>query len=65
MLVGQSGVGKSTLINNFLKLSGRKAASTGTGKYVNTKIKYYMSNQIPYLRLIDTRVNELNVKYGA
>ena len=24
-----------------------------------------MSNQIPYLRLIDTRGNELNVKYGA
>jgi hypothetical protein len=48
-----------------LKLSGRKVVSTGTGKYINTKIKYYMSNQIPYLRLIDTRGNELNVKYGA
>jgi len=65
MLVGQSGVGKSTLINNFLKLSGRKAASTGTGKYVTTEIKYYMSNEIPYLRLIDTRGIELNVNYGA
>ena len=65
MLVGQSGVGKSTLINNFLKLSGRKAAPKGTGKYVTTKIKYYMSNEIPYLRLIDTRGIELNVNYGA
>jgi hypothetical protein len=48
-----------------LKLCGRKAASTGTGKYVTTKIQYYMSNEIRYLRLIDTRGIELNVNYGA
>lgn len=65
MLVGQSGVGKSTLINNFLKLEGKKAAPTGTGKYVTTEMKYYMSKEIPYLRLVDTRGIELNVNYGA
>ena len=65
MLVGQSGVGKSTLIKNFLKLKGKKAAATGTGRYVTQNISYYMSKEIPYLRLIDTRGIELNVKYGA
>ena len=65
ILVGQSGVGKSTLINNFLKLKGRKVAATGTGRYVTQTISYYMSNEIPYLRLIDTRGIELNVNYGA
>jgi len=65
MLVGQSGVGKSTLINNFLKIKGKKAAQTGTGNYVTTEIKCYMSNEIPYLRLVDTRGIELNVNYGA
>jgi GTP-binding protein EngB required for normal cell division len=65
ILVGQSGVGKSTLINNFLKLKGRKVAATGTGRYVTQNISYYMSNEIPYLRLIDTRGIELNVNYGA
>ena len=63
MLVGQSGVGKSTLINKFLKL--KKKAPTGTGKFVTTEIKDYRSEEIPYLRLIDTRGIELNVNYGA
>ena len=65
MIVGICGVGKSTLINNFLKLEGNKRAKTGTGKYVTTNINHYMSDKIPYLRLIDTRGIELNVNYGA
>ena len=65
MIVGICGVGKSTLINNFLKLEGNKKAKTGTGKYVTTSISHYMSDKIPYLRLIDTRGIELNVNYGA
>ena len=65
MIVGICGVGKSTLINNFLKLEGKKRAKTGTGKYVTTNIGHYRSDKIPYLRLIDTRGIELNINYGA
>ena len=62
MLVGISGVGKSTLINNVLKI---KEAITGTGSFQTTKIKAYYNKDLPYLRLIDTRGIELNIKYGA
>ena len=65
MVVGICGVGKSTLINNFLKLVGRKKAKTGTGKFVTTTITEYMSDKISYLRLIDTRGIELSQNYGV
>ena len=65
MLVGQSGVGKSTLINQFLKLKGKEKAKTGTGEFVTTETKGYRSDEIRYLRLIDTRGIELNANYGA
>ena len=62
MLVGKSGVGKSTLINNVLKI---KEAKTGTGSFQTIDIKAYYNEALPYIRLIDTRGIELNVKYGA
>ena len=68
MLVGQSRVGKSTLINKFLKLEGKEKAPIGTRQYIKTnitEIKDYRSNKIPYLRLIDTRGIELNDNYGT
>ena len=65
MLVGKSGVGKSTLINNLLKLSPEYKAKTGTGKFQTILIQSYQSNTIPILRLVDTRGIELNVQYGA
>ena len=64
MLVGKSGVGKSTLINSLLKLE-RNKAKTGTGNFQTTKFKAYQSKEVPFLRLVDTRGIELNVDYGA
>ena len=37
MLVGKSGVGKSTLINSVLKLNKNGRAKTGTGQFLNYK----------------------------
>jgi energy-coupling factor transporter ATP-binding protein EcfA2 len=62
IVVGKSGVGKSTLINNVLKI---KDAITGTGSFQTIKIKAYYNKALPYLRLIDTRGIEINHQYGA
>ena len=62
IVVGKSGVGKSTLINNVLKI---KEAITGTGSFQTIKIKAYYNKALPYLRLIDTRGIEINHQYGA
>ena len=61
MLVGKRGVGKSTLINQFLKLEGSKKAKTGVGSFQTTIITSYENASVPFLRLIDTRGIELNI----
>ena len=65
MLVGKSGVGKSTLINNVLKLNQNNKAKTGTGQFQTIKMDEYQSEAVKYLKLVDTRGIELNVQYGA
>jgi len=62
MLVGKSGVGKSTLINGVLKLEKGEKAKTGTGQFITIKYEPYKSDSVPFLRLIDTRGIELNKK---
>ena len=57
MLLGKSGVGKSTLINNFLKLEGNQLEQKARN------INLYQSEFIP-LRLIDTKGFDLNQDYG-
>ena len=65
MVVGKSGVGKSTLINNLLKLKGNARAKVKTGGFVTTGIGCYTSQEFPLFKLVDTRGIELNFNYGA
>ena len=52
ILVGPSGVGKSTLINGIFN---EKKSETGFGKVQTKNIQDYESNNIPFLRLIDSQ----------
>ena len=65
MLVGKSGVGKSTLINSLLKLQRGERAKTGTGNFVTENIRIYESQALPYMKLVDTRGIELSSGFGA
>jgi len=65
MLVGKSGVDKSTLINGVLKLEKIEKANTGTGQFIAIKYEPYKSGSVQFLRLIDTRGIELNKNYRA
>ena len=65
MILGKSGVGKSTLINQFLKLKGGNQAKTGVGKFQTILTKAYKNKEMKFLRLVDTRGIELNQGVGA
>ena len=65
MVMGKSGVGKSTLINNVLKLEGNKKANARVGKFTTTETASYQSRIVPFLRLIDTRGIELDENFGV
>ena len=65
MLIGKSGVGKSTLINNILELTYDQMAKTGVGNFQTTEIKEYRSENVPFLRLVDTRGIEINKEHGV
>lgn len=63
LVLGQTGVGKSTLINSVLKLPAEVEAQTGTGKPITQGIKDYESLSVRGLRLWDSRGIELK-NYG-
>ena len=64
LLIGKSGVGKSTLINNLLQLTEEQMAKTGVGNFQTIDIKEYKSDFVPFLRLVDTRGIEINKDFG-
>ena len=55
LLLGPSGVGKSTLINSILKLNENKGALTDITKPTTKTFKTFESNKISNIRLIDSR----------
>ena len=61
IIIGKSGVGKSTLINCILK---KNLAKEGLGKRITIKNASYQNEKIPFLRLIDTRGIEFKKEYG-
>jgi len=60
IVIGKSGVGKSTLINCMLK---EKLSEEGIGDRITTENTLYYNKKIPFLRLIDTEGIELNAEY--
>jgi len=61
ILIGKSGVGKSTLINCMLK---KNLAQEGVGGITTIQNALYQNKEIPFLRLIDTRGIEFDQEYG-
>jgi len=60
LLVGKSGVGKSTLCNNILRLPEDKKAMTDIGKPVTQKSKIYTNHNVNFLKVIDTAGIEIH-----
>ena len=61
IVIGQSGVGKSTLINGMLN---EELAKRGGPEIVTKENEPFKSKNMPFLRLIDTRGIELNIENG-
>lgn len=65
MIIGKTGTGKSTLVNNMLKLKGGKKAKTGWGDRITTETTIYKNKEVPYIRLVDTVGIELSGGFDA
>ena len=58
-IIGNTGVGKSTLINALLR---SEKAATSTGSVCTLETKEYTSEKFPFIKFIDTRGTELDPK---
>ena len=56
-IIGNSGVGKSTLINSLLR---QEIAKTSIGSVGTLETKEYTSERFPFIKFIDTRGTELD-----
>ena len=54
IVIGQTGVGKSTFINESLLLEGNKRAAEGKGLPITDKSRLYCSEKLDMLRMWDT-----------
>ena len=63
ILVGPSGVGKSTLIKSILEL--KTEIKTGFGNPQTQEIEFHSSDIIPFLRLADSKGIEKNITSGV
>ena len=59
LLVGKSGVGKSTLINGVFDFSENEGAKTGVGKPITLEYNEFISDKRKGLRIIDSRGIEM------
>ena len=64
LVMGKSGIGKSTLINKLLNLKDKKKMKTGVGKIQTINPTLCSNKEVLYLKFIDTRGIELNKIYG-
>jgi hypothetical protein len=67
IILGMTGIGKSTLINSVLELNNNQRAPIESHRYgepVTQETRKYLSQAVPYLGLIDTRGTEINRDYN-
>ena len=62
LILGKTGVGKSTLVNSMLK---KELALTGIGGITTKENLCYKSDIIPFLRLYDSRGIEIEEEYNS
>ncbi len=63
LIIGPTGVGKSTLINSILKLNKENSAEVGLGNCETEETKSYTSNEFKHLRLYDTRGIDFKISF--
>lgn len=59
LIIGKTGVGKSTLINGIFDFKEYEGAETGIGKPITSNFNEYISNKRKGLRIIDSQGIEL------